>query len=130
MKTILNLSFLFCIGSLLIGCAEQNAIIKVHNQLVEIESTLVDSYNSSSTLESQAKAIGFGIEEINRIDISGCPTDYQDAWNDLINNWREWNSALEKGDIEEADIAFENSYANIIKLNRIAESHGVTIIGG
>jgi hypothetical protein len=130
MKSILHLSFLFCISFLLVSCTKQNAIIEAHNQLVKIESTLVDRYNSSSTLESQAKAVAYGIEQINRIGISECPTDYQDAWNDLINGWREWKRTLEKGDIEGADIINTNCYRKVIKLNRIAESHGVTIIGG
>jgi len=130
MKTTLRLSFLsLAISALLIGCGKQDAIIDAHNEMVEIESDLVKEYNANFLAQGQADALGNAIRKIQKIDVSDCPEDYQEAWRDLIKLWRDCKAALESGNIDLANILIGQNPKKASKLNRIAKSHGVKILG-
>lgn len=130
MKTTLRLSFLsLAISALLIGCGKQDAIIEAHNELVKIEQSMVNRYNASFLAQGQADALDSAIREVEKIDVSDCPDDYQEAWRDVIKVWRDWKAALGTGNIDLADELNERSQAKIKKLNRVATSHGVKILG-
>ena len=109
------------------GCFQQQAIITVHNKMVVIESTMVDRYNEAEDAGVQAAALGSGVSQMEAIDTSSCPPDYQQAWQNVIQLWGEIKQALEDGDIPTADRLSEQSQAATQRLNEIARSHGVTI---
>ena len=119
--------FIFAAILLAGGCGKQNTIIKAHNQMVPIESAMIDSYNSSTTAAEQAAAVEIAVDSMQRIDVSGCPPDYQTAWQDVIQLWNRWQSALNSENINEADALGEQSPLKVSALNRIAKIHGVEI---
>ncbi|MDE0840474.1 MAG: hypothetical protein OSB41_15685 [Kiritimatiellae bacterium] len=120
--------FIFAAILLAGGCGKQNTIIKAHNQLGPIESTMVDSYNSSTTADEQATAVKTALDALNRVDISKCPADYQQAWGELADLWTEWHAALLAEDIPTVDSLAKQSPVRAKTLNSIARSHGVQVI--
>jgi PBP1b-binding outer membrane lipoprotein LpoB len=128
MKTTKILLFsLLSLTFLLGGCAKQNAIIEAQNQLVEIESSLVDQYNVAEEVEEAADILASAIRRMQRIDISNCPQDYQNAWDDIIDHWTKWERICRSGDIDTAFTFASQSATIVSRLNPIAKSHGVTV---
>jgi hypothetical protein len=121
--------FIFAAILLAGGCGKQNTIIKAHNQMATIESTLVDSYNLSTTVDQQATAVKTGLDALNSVDISKCPADYQRGWSEMADLWTEWHAALLAKDIPTVDRLAKQSPVRAKTLNSIAETHGVKIIG-
>ena len=119
------ITFIFAAALLAGGCGKQNKIIKAHNQLGPIESTMVDSYNSSTTADEQATAVKTALDALNRVDISKCPADYQRAWGELADLWTEWHAALLAKDIPTVERLGRQSPVRAKTLNSIARSHGV-----
>tara|TARA_Y100000588_G_scaffold306857_1_gene330723 strand:+ start:384 stop:782 length:399 start_codon:yes stop_codon:yes gene_type:complete len=131
MKTTLRLSFLsLAISALLIGCGKQNAIIDAHNEMARIEKDTINGINSIQDANSQAEYLRQGINRMKKVDLTGCPEDYRDAFHELIDVWKNCKSALEAGNIPAADQFLSQSPIKAAKLNRIAEKHGVVITGG
>ena len=112
---------------LMVACGKQQAIINVHNQLVAIESTMVNSYNAANSAAGQASAVNTAVAAIQRIDVSECPPDYQAGWREVLQTWKEWETALSAGDIPLADKFASDSPMKTQALNAIAKSHGVQI---
>ncbi len=108
------------------GCSKQDAIIEVHNQLVSIESSMIDQYNGATLMAEQAEAVASGVRRMKRIEIKNCPQDYQNAWDDVIDLWTKWERALRSEDFASADNLGSQSPTLVHKLNLIAKSHGVT----
>ena len=121
--------FIFAAILLTGGCGKQNTIIKAHNQMAAIESTLVDSYNLSTTADQQATAVKTALDALNSVDISKCPADYQRGWSEMSDLWSEWHAALLDKDIPTVDRLAKQSPVRAKTLNSIAESHGVKITG-
>lgn len=127
-NNLAGIPFIFAAILLAGGCGKQNTIIKAHNQMASIESTMVDSYNESTTADEQATAVKTALDALNRVDISKCPADYQRAWGELASLWTEWHAALMAKDIPTVDSLAKQSPVRAETLNSIARSHGVQIV--
>jgi len=110
---------------LITGCGKQNSIIKAHNQMVAVESSMVDFINSAGNAGEQAAAVETALNSIQKIDVSECPHDYQVAWQEVIQTWKKLATALKNRDIVLAEQLIKESPVKTSTLNRIAQSHGV-----
>ena len=119
------IKFIFAAALLAGGCGKQNKIIKAHNQMVAIESTMVDSFNSSITADGKATAVKTALDSLNRIDINKCPADYQRAWGELADLWTQLHAAILANDIPTVNRLLEQSPVRVTTLNTIAKSHGI-----
>ena len=112
------------------GCSKESkedAIIEVHNQLVEIESSMINQYNGATLMAEQAEAIESGVRRMKRIEIKNCPQDYQNTWDDIIDLWTKWGRALRSEDVGSAEYLSDQSPTIVSRLNNLAKSHGVVV---
>ena len=105
----------------LIGCGHQKSLMKVQNEvkqiesdwidvhnenivvhtsLVDTENTFVDAYNSAKDLEEKVLVLKNAIQELERLKGAGMGTDYQLAFNAYLNNIVSWKVGLETKDAE------------------------------
>ncbi len=117
------LSSAFFLGS----CSKQDAIVNAHNQLASIESSMIDQYNGATLMVEQAEAVASAIRRVQRIDITNCPQDYQNAWDDVIDLWTRWERALISENSDSANLLASQSPTTVSRLNSIAKSHGVLV---
>ena len=94
--------FVFSDVSLLSGTA------KTYNRLVDIDSEMVDAYNSADSHTERAKILANAAKKIEKIKIESLNKKYQDAFKDYVKALKQESVALKKGDMEKAD-EFDNS---------------------
>ncbi len=131
MKAAKVLLFILLPTVLLVGgcskASKVDAIIEAHNQLVEIESSMIDQYNGATLMAEQAEAIASAVRRMKRIEIKNCPQDYQNTWDDVIDLWTKWERALRSEDSGSAENLGSQSPTTILRLNNLAKSHGVVV---
>ena len=88
---------------------------------------MIDQYNTNKTIETQAKVIERAIQRMEAVRITRCPDDYREAWDNLINLWRNWRYALEAGEIVRGNKLASQHNELCDRLNEIAREHGVQI---
>ena len=64
---------------------------------------------------------------MKKVNISNCPKDYQDGWNDVTALWEKAQKAYEVGDILAANALMDQSPSTVNKLNDSAKKAGLTI---
>tara|TARA_B100001758_G_C18274812_1_gene538338 strand:- start:456 stop:845 length:390 start_codon:yes stop_codon:yes gene_type:complete len=122
LKLILLTTFL-----VLISCSSQDNILKVHNEIVKIESETIEEYNNQSTIYAQSAAIKLAVSKLEQLDTNGLPQDYKNAILGVKEAWEGWQRALDQANIEKADVFNDLSQERIENLNKVAESNGLII---
>ena len=116
------LLFIFILGT--VACSKPNATVEAHRQMVQIESGMIEQYNSQSSGNGQAGVIRVAVDQMDDVDLSQCPDNYLKSWDELVIHWEKWQLALELGDIKQAANLSEQSAAKAEALFKIAQREG------
>ena len=116
------LLFIFIFGT--VACSKPNATVEAHRQMVQIESGMIEQYNSQSSGNGQAGVIRVAVDQMDDVDLSQCPDNYLKSWDELVAHWEKWQLALELGDIKQAANLSEQSAAKAEALFKIAQREG------
>ena len=63
------------------------------------------------------------------VRLKRCPKDYQKAWGELVDLWRNWHRALVSGNTERANEWGGKNKEYCDELNRLANKHGAKVKG-
>ncbi|MBL64071.1 MAG: hypothetical protein CMI30_11770 [Opitutae bacterium] len=102
-------------------------LVDAQNAMVRIESEMIRAYNAAMSISGQSYALVRAISQMEDVRLRRCPTDYQKAWDELVDLWQNWSLALENGQTERANElgAKHNAYCD--KLNQLARKHGARV---
>ena len=138
-KTGINMKYVSVVVAALVvlsGCnGQQKSIVTAQNRMVAAEKNYVKEYdaaiNNSDSAGCQAATAKY-LKAVQKIDLSGCPADYQQAMSDLenslsaISGYFSGTSSFEN--IDQLMTLQNARLAATLKLNDVAQGHGMIIL--
>ena len=85
---------------------------------------MIADYNSQTNALMQSGVVKIAVDRMDAVDLSECPADYLEAWDDLTDHWEQWHLALLNGDTNKAAQLSEESPAKADILFKIARREG------
>ena len=117
------LFILFRMGGGAGGCM-MGSTAKMQNQLVAIESDMVDGIDESETLQEQGEAVAKAVTRLKKLNITKLDDEYQATIRDYTAALQKWSVTLKRGDFVKADQFDDERLDATFRLNEIMKRKG------